>query len=139
MPPLIRWYLKAALIHLVAALAIGTAIAGQSVFGLPGSIRLLMPVSLHLFIVGWVTQLIFGVVLWMFPKYSIERPRGNENIAWLIFGMLNLGLVIRVISEPMVSISSSPFWAWLLAISALLQWLAGLAFAYQAWHRVKVR
>jgi hypothetical protein len=139
MPPLIRWYLKAALLWLVAALVLGTAIAGQSFFGLPGYARLLMPVYLHLFIVGWVTQLIFGVALWMFPKQSPERPRGNENIAWLIFILLNSGLVIRAVAEPMISISPADTWSWLLVLSAALQWAAGIAFAYQAWQRVKVR
>jgi hypothetical protein len=70
MPVLIRWYLKAALIYLVAALGVGIVLAGQSVFNLPGFVRSLMPVYLHLFMVGWISQLIFGVVLWMFPKYS---------------------------------------------------------------------
>jgi hypothetical protein len=139
MPVLIRWYLKAALIYLVAALGVGIVLAGQSVFNLPGFVRSLMPVYLHLFMVGWISQLIFGVVLWMFPKYSPEQPRGNENIAWLIFGLLNVGLILRAVAEPMISVSRASTWAWLLVGSALLQWLAGLAFTHQAWHRVKVR
>lgn len=139
MPPLIRWYLKAALLYLVAALAMGSAIAGNSVFGITGYARLLMPVYLHLFIVGWITQLIFGVALWMFPKQSIERPRGNETVNWLILILLNVGLLLRAVAEPVSSISPVVFWGWLLAFSSLLQWAAGIAFAYQAWQRVKVR
>jgi hypothetical protein len=139
MPVLIRWYLKAALLYLVAALGVGIVLAGQSIFNLPGFVRSLMPVYLHLFMVGWITQLIFGVVLWMFPKYSPDQPRGNEKIAWLIFGLLNLGLILRAVVEPIFSVSSIPAWGWLLAVSAVLQWFAGLAFTYQAWHRVKVR
>jgi hypothetical protein len=139
LPPLIRWYLKAALLYLVAALAVGTALAGESIFNIPAYTRLLMPVYLHLFIVGWITQLIFGIALWMFPKQSVEKPRGNENLAWLIFILLNSGLLMRAVAEPMDSISTAAFWAWLLVISAILQWLAGIAFAFQAWQRVKVR
>jgi hypothetical protein len=139
MPPLIRWYLKAALLYLVAALAVGIALAGEQLFGFPSSVRLLMPVYLHLFIVGWVTQLIFGIALWMFPKYSLERPRGNETVAWLIFILLNFGLLLRAVAEPMNAISPATSWVWLLAVSAILQWLAGIAFAFQAWQRVKVR
>lgn len=139
MPPLIRWYLKAALLYLVAALLMGTVIAGQSLLGIPGYARLLSPVYLHLFIVGWVTQLIFGVALWMFPKQSVEQPRGNESVAWLIFILLNTGLLLRAVAEPMVSINPAAFWAYLLALSAVLQAAAGISFAYQAWQRVKVR
>jgi hypothetical protein len=139
MPPLIRWYLKAALLYLVTALAVGTAIAGGPAFGLPAFVWLLSPTFLHLFVVGWVTQLIFGIALWMFPKESIQRPRGNENVAWLIFILLNSGLLLRAVAEPMNSFSPGSFWGWLLAISAILQWAAGIAFTYQAWQRVKVR
>ena len=39
MPVLIRWYLKTALIYLVAALGVGIVLGGQSVFNLPGFVR----------------------------------------------------------------------------------------------------
>jgi hypothetical protein len=38
-----------------------------------------MPVYLHLFMIGWVTQMIFGVAYWMFPRVSKENPRGWDT------------------------------------------------------------
>lgn len=50
--------------------------------------------------VGWVTQMIIGVAFWMFPKYTRERPRGSEALAWITYVLLNVGLLLRAIAEP---------------------------------------
>jgi hypothetical protein len=89
--------------------------------------------------VGWVAQLIFGVAVWMFPKFTMQQPRGNEKLLWTAFGLLNLGLVLRLIGEPMQSAAPSPVWGWFLVVSASAQWLAGLGFAWNFWSRVKER
>ncbi len=89
--------------------------------------------------VGWVAQLIFGIVFWMFPHYSKEKPRGDERLGWLVFWLLNLGLLLRVIGEPAQAISPQPIWGWALALSAVFQWLAGLFFVINTWGRVKER
>lgn len=99
----------------------------------------LRPVSVHLFMVGWVTQLIFGVGYWMFPKHSQERPRGNEKVAWAVYWLLNLGLLIRVIAEPAYGMRGTAFLGWMLVASAVLQWLAGVAFVANSWHRLRKR
>jgi hypothetical protein len=38
-------------------------------------------VYVHLFVVGFVAQMIFGVAFWMFPRYSRDEPRGSERLA----------------------------------------------------------
>ena len=58
---------------------------------------------------------------------------------WATFGLLNAGLILRVIGEPLGALRSEAIWGWMLALSALLQWLAGLLFVFNAWARVKVR
>jgi hypothetical protein len=89
--------------------------------------------------VGWVAQLIFGVVYWMFPRYSKEQPRGSETIARATYGLLNLGLILRAIAEPLHALEPAVHWGWLVALSAALQWLAGVAFVLNTWPRVKER
>ncbi len=137
MPRLTRWYLKSSLIYLIAALLVEAALVFDSSFQLSSVINLLSPVYFHLLMVGWVTQLIFGVVYWMFPKYSIQKPRGNEALGWLTFSLLNTGLLMRVIGEPLNSVKPGTGWGWLLAVSAVIQWIAGLAFIINTWGRVK--
>ena len=139
MPTLTRWFVKSALVFFVAALFIGLAQSAGSFWGGAPLLSALGPVYFHLFMVGWITQLIFGVVFWMFPKYSPERPRGSERLGWGVFFLINAGLVLRAIGEPLNSLSPGTIWGWLLVVSAILQWLAGLGFVANTWARVKER
>jgi hypothetical protein len=139
MPPLTRWYLKTALLYFVAALVVGVLLAARSLAVVPPSVNALSPVYFHLLMVGWVTQLIFGVVFWMFPKESAARPRGSERLGWATYGLLNAGLLLRVVGEPWQGLAPGPLPGTLLAASALLQWAAGLAFVANTWPRVKER
>jgi hypothetical protein len=137
MPTLTRWYLKSALIFFILALLAAFLQAGQKVAAIPAFVAALGPVYFHLFLVGWVTQLIFGVVFWMFPKYSIDKPRGNEALGWATFWLLNTGLMLRALGEPIMATSPSVWAGWLLVTSAILQWLAGMFFFANTWGRIK--
>lgn len=139
MPPLTRWFLKTALVYFVAALLLGALLAGRGVLALPPLFNTLTPVYYHLLMVGWVTQLIFGVVFWMFPKYSATLPRGSERLGWASYWLLNAGLVLRAAAEPWQTLAPAALPGWALATSAVLQWLAGLAFVANTWPRVKER
>ena len=75
MPLLTRIFIKTAMIYLALALVLGILLASGVTNGL-------FPVYIHLLVFGWLTQLIFGVVFWMFPKYSVEKPRGSEALGW---------------------------------------------------------
>jgi cbb3-type cytochrome oxidase subunit 1 len=136
MPPLTRWFIKTSFIYLILALTAGILLVIQSAikWSTPAG---LFPVYIHLFVLGWLTQLIFGVVYWMFPKYSNEKPRRSESLGWWTYVLLNLGLLLRVIAEPMRSIQPSLFSGWTLVAAALIQFLAGLTFVINSWGRVK--
>jgi hypothetical protein len=125
MPPLTRWYIKLALAYFLAALAAG-------VWQAAGGPLWLTPVYIHLFVVGWITGMIFGVAYWMFPKYSKDSPRGSDWVAVATFGLLHTGLWLRVIGEARSS-------GGLLVVAALLQWLAGTGFIVTTWRRVRER
>jgi hypothetical protein len=139
MPALTRWFIKSALAYFIVALLLGVALAMPAVFAVPPALAVLTPVYWHLFMVGWVAQLIFGVVYWMFPRYSKEQPRGSETLARVTYGFLNLGLILRAIAEPLHALEPAAHWGWLVALSAALQWLAGVAFVLNTWPRVKER
>jgi len=135
MPTITRWYVKSSLVYLVAALLLGTGVAARSaglVSGLPAGLE---PVYWHLLMVGFITQLIFGVAYWMFPKGAPERLRGRDSLAVLSYICLNSGLVLRAVGEPAATLS--PGLGWLLALSAVLQWIAGTIFVVNTWGRVR--
>ncbi|MDX9850668.1 MAG: hypothetical protein RBT01_09195 [Anaerolineaceae bacterium] len=137
MPLIVRWYLRTALAMFILALLVGLVQNLSSLFSfLPSGF---VPVYFHLLMVGWVTQFILGVALWMLPKYSMEKPRGNETLSWAAYILLNVGLLMRAFSEPFHTISPGMIWGWFLVTSAFLQWLAGLLYVINAWQRVKVK
>ncbi len=139
MPILTRLFIKTSFLYLIAALFIGVALVGRSVWQLPAWLAGLSPVYFHLLMVGWVTQLIFGVAYWMLPKYTQKQPHGFDGVWWATFWLLNLGVLMRVVAEPFRIASPAPLWGWLLAASAVMQWLAGIGFVFNAWLRVKER
>jgi len=138
MPSLTRWFVKTSFVYLILALIAGLFLVLQSSFKwtVPGG---LFPVYIHLFVLGWLTQLIFGVAYWMFPKLSSEKPRGNESLGWWTYALLNLGLFLRVVAEPIQSTRPGVLSGWALVAAAALQFLAGLAFVINSWGRVKVK
>lgn len=139
MPLLSRTFIKAGLIYFVAGLFAGVLTVGQPILNLPSFFGVFYPVYIHLLMVGWVMQLIIGVVYWMFPKYSKEHPRRSETLGWIVFGLLNAGLILRAIGEPLNTLKPEWKLGWTLAISAILQLLAGWAFVINTWSRVKER
>lgn len=139
MPIITRTFLKAALVCFIAALAAGVLVAARPLLELPHFVAGLTPIYFHLFMVGWVTQLIIGVAYWMFPKHSKEQPRGHDWLAWTTFVLLNAGLLLRVIAEAAQTTEAAAAWGWTLALSAALQWIAGMAFVVNTWPRVKAR
>lgn len=139
MPPLTRWHIKTAFLSLAAAMTLGVALALAPVLSLPRWVSYLSPSFFHLIMVGWVTQMIFGIVFWMFPIITRARPRGSERLGWATYGLLNGGLLLRVVAEPANSTAPGGGWGWALVASALMQWLAAVFFVYNAWPRVKER
>ena len=135
MPSITRWFLKAALVYLILAVSAGILLALPDTNPIAG----VFPVYFHLLTFGWLTQLIFGIAIWMFPKYSQAEPRGHEWVGWTTFALLNSGLILRMIFEPWNGIAPSPLTGWMLVAAALLQWSAGVAFVANTWKRIKVK
>ncbi len=138
MPRVTRWFVRSAIVYLVAGLVMGV-VSVASPLGISIAEWVTFPIYVHLLVVGWVTQLIFGVAYWMFPRYSKEQVYGNMRLAWATYIMLNVGIVLRLFGEPARSSDPDTVWGWLLAASAVLQWLAGLSFVVGIWPRIKER
>jgi hypothetical protein len=132
MPALTRAFLRAGLLWLVAGLGLLTALAIW-----PGHLSpLLRLAAFHFITVGWLTQMIFGVAHWMFPRANRAHPRGSEGLGWGAFAGLNAGLFLRAVTE---SVQSQGTAGLLLALSGLLQLAAALAWVIHIWPRVKER
>ena len=132
MPDLTRWFIRTALVYLLVSLIAGVL---QLTPGRWGAV--LWPTYVHLLALGWLTQLIFGVAYWLFPRLSVGGSQGGDRLGWASYWLLNAGLLLRVIGEPARTLGLRM--DWLLLIAACLQLAAGWAFVVNTWPRVKGR
>lgn len=137
MPLLTRLYVKTAFIYLAASLLVAilaafSRLAGEATLG-----AALWPSYVHLLVVGWLTQLIFGVAFWLFPRLSRERPYGATWPMSTAYALLNGGLIIRLLAEPGLLPFGRTAASWIMASSAVLQWVAVVLLSVYTWRRVK--
>lgn len=133
----VRIFIKTSLLYLIVALALGAMLMASSAVQLPFSTAAVSPVYIHLFVTGWITQLIFGVAWWMFPVVSRQALAESEWLMWMVYGCLNSGLLLRTWSEPALVTTGSVAARNMLGLSAALQAVAGVLFACILWSRVK--
>ncbi len=137
MPRVTRWFVRLSFLYLVGALLIGFGLAVRRMGWGPVMLARLSPVYFHFFMLGWATQLIFGVAHWMFPNYAPDAPRGREILVWFTLVSVNVGLLLRAFAEPLVG--QGIFWGWLVVVAAVLQWAGIMTFVWNTWPRVRPR
>jgi hypothetical protein len=90
----------------------------------------------HMIMLGWISQIIIGVSLWMFPgRRKSEAIRDNINAYITYFG-LNTGLLMRLIAEPQSVFYPSDLFSIMILVSALLQALATVFYVREMWPRL---
>lgn len=139
MPTITRALIKTGLLAMVLGMLLSALWLIHNVRPLHPLLSALQPTALHLIVVGWLTQLIIGVALWMFPVWSRSAPRGPEWLGWLCYATLNGGLALRLIAEPLNAYRPSALLDWLLVLAALLQVSAFGLFIGLIWPRVRAR
>lgn len=131
-------YTRAALVWLVAGVVLGALMLSDDL--LPGDWRLwFSPTHGHMLFVGWFLQFAIGVAYWLLPrKRNTALPYGyNERMATAGIVLLNLGLGVRVVAEPLGRAGHDNTAQDLaLALSAILQLAAVLIIAAQIWKRL---
>lgn len=132
MPLISRTFIKAGMVFFALSLIAGLLMEIDAA-AFPG----LMPLFWHMLMVGWITQIIFGVSIWMFPGRNREEGFAAQKWGWLTFIFLNLGLLLRLISEPAAVGSPAEIWKILLTMSALLQLAAGISYLVEMWPRIQ--
>ncbi len=139
MPLITRTLIKTALVWAIAGMLLSAAWLLQIAIPLHPLLRFVQPTALHLIVVGWLTQLIFGIALWMFPPWTKAQPRGPDAANWTCYGLLNAGLLLRLIAEPLNSYRPGPLLGSTLVVAALLQVAAISIFVALAWTRVRAK
>ena len=131
MPLISRTFIKAGMIFFALSLVTSLLIE-MNITALPG----LIPLFWHMLMVGWITQIIFGVSIWMFPGRNRDEGFKAQKWGWLTFIFLNTGLMFRIVSEPFAGPAAAGFWKTLLILSAILQVLAVSTYLIEMWPRI---
>jgi hypothetical protein len=134
MPPITRWFIKTGIFWFI----IGMILAFLAELPILSTGALLLPVYWHMLVVGWITQIIIGVSIWMFPRKKRDRMKEQSKITVASFVLLNAGLVIRFLSEPFIPLLHGDFLISVSVIgSSLLQVLGILLYIIEIWPRLQ--
>ncbi|MCC5942795.1 MAG: hypothetical protein JJU37_14730 [Balneolaceae bacterium] len=133
MPTVTRWFIKAGLIYFL----MGVILAFTAELPFINSGALLLPVYWHMLVMGWLTQIIIGVSIWMFPRKWRDKKKRESVLTWLTFWLLNSGLILRFFTEPFLPFFNDTLTVQLIIItSAILQIAAICTYIAEIWPRV---
>jgi hypothetical protein len=130
-PRLACWFVRASLVHLVAAFTAGALLLAEKGLARQVAVWRLFPAHLELALVGWSVQLAMGVAFWMLPRFAGGVSRGDERPAWAAFWLLNGGVALAGLApvfgtEPGLALAGRTAEA-----------AAVVAFVIHAWSRVR--
>ncbi len=131
MPVISRAFIKSGMVFFALSLMLGIALQIDSL-PLPA----LIPLFWHCLMLGWITQIIMGVSLWMFPNRKKEEHFKALLPEWTAFYGLNVGLVLRIVAEPFVYSSQLGAFKVALVVSAIMQLLAVAGYIFALWPRI---
>ncbi len=138
MDPIARWYVRTALLWMVSGFVLGSLLLLDA--QLPGSWRRWgQPTHGHMLFVGWFFSFAVGVAYWLLPRQRTPRHPGgyDPRLAFIGWGSLNAGLVLRVICEPLQrSGYDGPLVITGLALASVGHLVAAVIVATQLWRRI---
>jgi hypothetical protein len=105
-----RWFIRCALLYMLLGAGLGLYLLLCKAWTLGTFDRSLITVHNHLITVGGFLFMICGVSMWMFPRPQgiSSRQAQRDPLGWAAFWLLNLGLVLRALTEPFASPGTWP-------------------------------
>lgn len=136
MPRITRLFIKSGIIYFL--LGIGLAFIAELPAVSTGA--LLLPVYWHMIVIGWITQIIMGVSIWMFPRKQRGKRKEETIAANAAFWCLNAGLIVRFLAEPFVPFFVNETWiVVVIIVSSVLQMTAIGFYIAEIWPRVRAK
>lgn len=128
MPRLSCWFVRSALIHLALGFTLGSLLLWNKGIPLDPLFWRLLPAHMEFLLIGWTVQLALGVAFWILPRFGLSR--GNEQLAWLSFALINLGVWL-VASSAIFGASQ------IILLGRASEAIAVIAFVLHLWPRIK--
>lgn len=130
MPALSVWYVRTALVHLLAGFTIGALMLANKGVPFAPSLWQWRGAHIDILLVGWLVQLAMGVSFWIVPRWWNKPRRGNKTGAYAAYVLLNGGVILIVISS---TFGFDRLW---LFAGRLLEVAAAVAFIIHIWPRI---
>lgn len=131
MPRLSVYFIRTALVYLVAGFSIGALILAQKGSAVIPFAWRLLPAHIEIMFFGWTMQLIIGTAFWILPRHARMEKRGREALLFSSYFSLNSGIWLAMLS------SFLPNAAWLLLTGRLAEGLGLAAFILNSWVRIR--
>lgn len=110
-----------------------TTLTGSAFYIWPALVAYFKTTHVHAGLVGFFLSMVMGVAYWMMPRPGQIR---QERLEGLTYVLLNAGLLLRLVLEPLMLYTTNPGLRPALAVSGLLQAGAVAVFAYAMSQRV---
>jgi hypothetical protein len=94
MPRLSVWFVRAALIYLLAGFTLGALMLAEKGIPYDPGVWAVFPIHVEFLLVGWLVQFALGVAFWILPRFGRGAPRGKEGFIWAAFLLLNAGVLL---------------------------------------------
>jgi cbb3-type cytochrome oxidase subunit 1 len=102
MPKPSRWMIRLSLVYLMVGITLGALMFIHKAYPVHQAIWMLLPIHIEITIFGWIIQLTLGTAYWILPRFLEGPSRGDSNLAYLMIGSLNLGIIF-VIADVLLS------------------------------------
>lgn len=136
MPRITRLFIKSGIIYFL----IGIILALVAELPAVSTGALLLPVYWHMIVIGWITQVIMGVSIWMFPRKQRGKRKEETVAANTAFWCLNIGLILRFLAEPFLPFHTGELWMISIIVASSVLQVAAIGFyTAEIWPRVRAK
>ena len=139
MPFVPRLFVKAGIVYLMLTFVLGAVLLILEALGHSAPFIIGIEHG-HMGFVGWLVNTVIGVALWLLPlnRKAFPQTQGRypETLARAAFILLNVGLPLRLIVEPLHQSRPTALTSALLIVAAIFQVAAILVVGVIAWQRV---
>lgn len=129
MPVLSRWMVRLSLVYLSLGATIGALLLANKGYPFEPRLWLLLTAHIETMFFGWMTQFAMGVAFWILPRFAGAKPRGREQLVWMAFGLLNLGIGLVILASWTAD-------ALLATVGKGFELAAWCAFLWGSWRRI---
>lgn len=131
MPRHALYYVRAAMVWLLVGGITGVLAATYKAWPVEPIFWRLLALHREAMLVGWTTQIILGVGLWIFPRYLDPAEKTPEAPAWVGWVLLNAGLASAGLARGL----GAP--VWVVVAGHAVEVVGVLAALLHAWRRVR--